>query len=185
MPADDVESLFYVLIWILVLYDGLLGWEQQGFDFESLILGQWSKGAIQNLWNAKNSKSSFIVFEDHHPLQKCMSPYFSDLIPLADDWWQTFQKAFVDKKVVDIGSLLDITNVFLSKMPPEEPPKIMNECLMKQAEKDTLHMPIPTTSVRHTIQPVSGKKHICDDAIWSAGDLPLTQLSKCPKEFIP
>ncbi|KIM50677.1 hypothetical protein SCLCIDRAFT_144879 [Scleroderma citrinum Foug A] len=27
VPADDTKSLFYVLIWILVLYDGPLGWE--------------------------------------------------------------------------------------------------------------------------------------------------------------
>ncbi|KAI6018504.1 hypothetical protein PISMIDRAFT_22857 [Pisolithus microcarpus 441] len=38
-PEDDIKSLFYIFIWILVLYDGPLGWEQQGFDFESLILG--------------------------------------------------------------------------------------------------------------------------------------------------
>ena len=49
VPADDAESLFYVLIWILVLYDGPLGRERQDFDFESSILGRWSEGAIQNL----------------------------------------------------------------------------------------------------------------------------------------
>ena len=27
LHADDVESLFYVLVWIMVLYDGLLGHE--------------------------------------------------------------------------------------------------------------------------------------------------------------
>ena len=27
VPTDDMESLFYVFIWILVLYDGPLGWE--------------------------------------------------------------------------------------------------------------------------------------------------------------
>ena len=48
MPADDLESLFYVLIWILVLYDGPLGQERQGFDFESSILGEWSKSTTVN-----------------------------------------------------------------------------------------------------------------------------------------
>ncbi|KAI5988433.1 hypothetical protein EDD15DRAFT_2371481 [Pisolithus albus] len=170
MPADDIETLFYVLIWILVLYDGPLGWEQQGFDFKSSILGQWSEGTIQNLRNAKNSKSLLIVFEDHHPLQKCMSPYFSDLIPLADDWRQTFRKAFVDKRVVDIGTLLDITNMFLSKMPLEEPPEITNEHLTKQAEKG------------HITHAYSYHSH---KAYHPACDLPLMQLSKRPKEFTP
>ncbi|KIM57294.1 hypothetical protein SCLCIDRAFT_85527, partial [Scleroderma citrinum Foug A] len=59
--VDDMESLFYVLVWNMVLYDGPLGWERQDFDFNSSILGQWSECAIQNLESARNSKVTFIV----------------------------------------------------------------------------------------------------------------------------
>ena len=55
-PADNLESLFYILIWILILYDGPLGWEWQGFNFESSILGKWSESAIPNLWVVRTLK---------------------------------------------------------------------------------------------------------------------------------
>ncbi|KAI6028108.1 hypothetical protein EDC04DRAFT_2605844 [Pisolithus marmoratus] len=167
-PADDIESLFYACIWTLVLYDGPLGWRQQDFDFESSILNKWSEDAIQNPWNTQNSKFAFIVYDAHYPLQKCMSPYFYNLIPLADDWWKIFQKGIMDRKAVNISSLLEVTKSFLSRMLPEDPPKIMNECLTKQAEKDALHKPLPSTPVKHTAGQGSGKKHLHNDMIQSA-----------------
>ena len=89
-PADDIESLFYVLVWILVLYDGPLGWERQGFDFESSILSKWSESTIPNLWVARNSKLAFIVDQNPETMKSCVSPYFSDLAPLAEKWREIF-----------------------------------------------------------------------------------------------
>ncbi|KAI6010463.1 hypothetical protein EDC04DRAFT_2610201 [Pisolithus marmoratus] len=167
-PADNIESLFYVFIWTLVLYDGPSGWRQQDFDFESSILDEWSEGAIQNPQNAQNSKFAFIVDDAHYPLQKCVSPYFYSLIPLADDWRKFFWEGITDRKAVNINSLLKVTESFLSKMLLEDPPGIMNEHLTKQAEKDALHKPLPSTPVKHTAGQGSGKKCLCNDTIQSA-----------------
>ena len=94
MPADDIESLFYVLVWILVLYDRPLGQEQQGFNFESSILGKWSESAIPNLQVARNSKLAFIVDQNPETMKSCVSPYFSDLAPLAEKWWEVFRDRY-------------------------------------------------------------------------------------------
>ena len=167
---DDAKSLFYVLIWILVLYDGPLGWEQQDFDFKSSILRRWSKGAIQNLESARNSKVTFIVNPKPAVLLKYVSPYFSNLVPLAEQWWQIFRHAFNSKQLVNLDSLLEVTNKFLGTMLQEDPPEITNERLTMQVEKNSLQL--PPSSVKGVS--VAGRK--C--GVWSMGDLPHSKLSK-------
>jgi len=138
VPADDAKSLFYVLIWVLVLYDGPLGRERQNFNFKSLILSWWSEGAIQNLESARNSKVTFIINPKPAVLSKYVSPYFSDLVPLAEQWRQIFRHAFNDEQLVSLDSLLEVTDKFLGTMLPEDPPEITNEWLTMQAEKNSL-----------------------------------------------
>lgn len=89
-PADNLESLFYILIWILMLYDGPLGWKWQGFNFELSILGKWSESTIPNLWVVRNLKLAFIMDQNPEIMQSYVSPYFSDLAPLAEKWWEIF-----------------------------------------------------------------------------------------------
>ena len=170
VPADDAESLFYVLIWILVLYDGPLGQERQDFDFESSILGRWSEGAIQNLESARNSKVTFIVDPKPAVLSKYVSPYFSDLVPLAEQWRQIFRHAFNSEQLVNLDSLLEVTVKFLGTMLQEDPPEITNEQLTMQAEKNSLRL--PPSSVEGVT--VAGRKR----GVRSMGDLPHSKLSK-------
>ena len=67
-----------------------------------------------------------------------MSPYFHDLIPLAQDWQEIFQEKYSSQDGVDIDTLLEKTEIFLSHMPPEDPPEIENKHLTKQAKKNAL-----------------------------------------------
>ena len=90
-PADDIESLFYVLVWNMILYDGPLGRERKDFDFESSILRRWSERAIWNLENARNSKVAFILDPEPDVLSAHVSRYFSDLVPLAEQWRRIFR----------------------------------------------------------------------------------------------
>jgi len=173
VPADDAESLFYVLIWILVLYDGPLGWERQNFNFESSILSWWSEGAIQNLESMRNSKVTFIVNPKPTVLSKYVSPYFSDLVPLAEQWRQIFRHAFNNEQLISFDSLLEVTNKFLGTMLPEDPLEITNEQLTMQAEKNSLRLP-PSSVEDVTLPTVAGRKH----GVQSMGDLPHSTLSK-------
>ncbi|KAF9218727.1 hypothetical protein BS17DRAFT_770497 [Gyrodon lividus] len=58
--VDDIEALFYVFIWILVLHDGPLGHECQ-VSHEDTMLGSWRKEAANNLNTAKNAKFTFLI----------------------------------------------------------------------------------------------------------------------------
>ena len=59
--ADNIESLFYVFIWIIVLYDGPLGREREGVGHENTLLLFWSEAASKNLETAKFAKFTFLV----------------------------------------------------------------------------------------------------------------------------
>ena len=180
VPADDtIESLFYVFIWILVLYNRPLGWEREGFDFESSILAQWSKHTIYNLKVAKNTKIAFISSPNGKALVDNISPYFKDLLPLAENWRQIFRTKWNAEKRVDFDSLLQITNQFLETMTPEDLPDVTNECLSMEAEKEALCLPLPSPPVK--VDMVSGKKWVRDDNIRSMGDVPLSVVHKRPK----
>lgn len=168
-PVDNIESLFYVLVWNLVLYNGPLGREWQDFDFESWILGQWSEGAIQNLKNTRNSKVTFIMDPDPDVLLKHVSWYCSDLVLLAEQWWGIFREKFYTQQKVDFNFLLEVTNNFLNTMLPEDPPEIMNQHLTMQAIKESLCLPLVVDTTL-----ITGRKW----NIRSMGDLPLSDLSK-------
>ena len=87
VPTDDIESLFYVMVWILILYDGLLGHERENFNFKLSMLSQWTEIAIENLKVARNSKIAFIGNpKPSKELSKHISPYFRDLLPLTEKW---------------------------------------------------------------------------------------------------
>jgi len=179
VPVDDIESLFYVFIWILVLYNRPLGQEREGFDFESSILAQWSKHAIYNLEVAKNAKIAFISSPNGKALVDNISPYFKDLLPLAENWRQIFRTKRNTEKRVDFDSLLQITNQFLETMTPEDLPDVTNEHLSMEAEKEALCLPLPSPPVK--VDMVSGKKQVHDDNIRSMGDVPLSVVHKRPK----
>jgi len=69
-------------------------------------------------------------------------------------------------------------------MPPEDPPEIENEHLTKQAEKNALreasqNLSLPVKRASNLWD--AGKKHIHDDMVRSAGDFPISNLSKRPR----
>ena len=145
-PVDDMESLFYVLVWNMVLYDSPLGQEWQDFNFESSILRQWSECVIQNLESARNSKVTFIVDPDPGVLLKHVSQYCSNLVLLAEQWQGIFRERFITQEKVDFDSLLQVTDKFLKTVLLEDPPEITNQCLTMQAEKESLYLPLVADS---------------------------------------
>ena len=172
-PADDIESLFYVLVWNMILYDGPLGRERKDFNFKSSILGRWSERAIRNLENARSSKAAFILDPELDVLSAHVSPYFSDLVPLAEQWRGIFREKLNAHQKVDFDPLLHVTNKWLETTSPEDPPEITNQRLTMQAEKDFLRQPL----VADCTQLKSGQKR----NVRSMGDLPFSHLHKRPR----
>ena len=132
----------------MILYDSPLGWEQKDFDFKSSILGWWSEHAIWNLKNTRNSKVAFILDSEPDVLSAHVSQYFSDLVPLAEQWRRIFREKLNAHQKVDFDPLLQVTNKWLETMSPEDPPEITNQRLTMQAEKDFLRQPLVADSTQ-------------------------------------
>lgn len=118
-PEDDIESLFYVLIWITVLYDGPGGQEREDFDFGNSLLANWTESAVNgNLSQAHNAKLAIITgdlnFKDH------VSPYFLVLVPLLTEWRDLFRLAIFQRKKVKFKKCLSILDKHLQDLPADD-----------------------------------------------------------------
>jgi len=132
---------------------------------------------------AKNAKIAFIANPKHDVLSKHISPYFLDILPLAEKWRQIFRDRWNSGQLVDFDLLLQVTDRFLETMELEEPPNIINEHLTMKVEKDALCCPLqsPLTVKVNAIPMHSGQKRVCNDNIRSMGDTPLSTLRKRPQ----
>ncbi|KIM58162.1 hypothetical protein SCLCIDRAFT_128817 [Scleroderma citrinum Foug A] len=62
--ADDIESLFYAFVWIIIRYNGPLGQEHPNsttFTYDRSILLAWTEQALDDLGHALDSKIAFLV----------------------------------------------------------------------------------------------------------------------------
>lgn len=120
-PDDDIESLFYVLFWIMILYNGPRGQGREDFDFEASILSQWTESSISNLDAAKNSKSSLLTDRpEKAKLAEHVAPYFRDLVPLLEDWRQIFRDAEYHGNYAQFDACLHVLDSHLSNIPPQD-----------------------------------------------------------------
>ena len=83
--ADDIESLFYVFIWILVLYNGPLACEHEGTGHKNMLLSFWSEETSRNLKIAQSVKFMFLIGNQSKSDVQIV-PYFTNLLPLAELW---------------------------------------------------------------------------------------------------
>jgi len=135
--ADNIESLFYIFIWILVLYDGPLGHKHEGIGHENTLLSFWSEEASKNLETAKFTKFTFLVSKRSN-LNTQIAPYFADLLPLAESWHALLGQYVHKEASVPFDEVLQILDDFLSKMPDSEKPPVMVNMLHKIVEQHSL-----------------------------------------------
>ena len=77
IPEDNIESLFYILIWITVLHNGLSGQKQEDFDFNTSFLVEWVEISIHNLSKVHNAKVTLISSENFNFTENVSSYVFS------------------------------------------------------------------------------------------------------------
>ena len=123
--ADDIESLFYIFIWILVLYDGPLGHECKGTGHKNMLLSFWSEEASRNLKIAQSAKFMFLIVK-WSKLDIQIVPYFTDLLPLAESWYMLLGEYVHMEVKVPFDRVLKIFDDFLVTMHSEKPPAIVN-----------------------------------------------------------
>lgn len=88
-PADDLESLFYVLLWICMLYDGPNKCPRTDIPFERTPLYKWAeqdfaRGDFEmcslSKFQLMTSSDTATVLSDH------ITPYFKCLEPFLLEW---------------------------------------------------------------------------------------------------
>ncbi|KAI5999761.1 hypothetical protein F5J12DRAFT_784540 [Pisolithus orientalis] len=124
--VDDIESLFYIFIWILILYDGPLGHECQDISHEKTLLGLWSEKVAEDLEIARCTKFTFLNDLSELRLDSKVLQYFQDLIPLANEWHILLGQSLLSGTAVQFSDVISLFDHFLASMPYEKPPEMTN-----------------------------------------------------------
>ncbi|KAI5999845.1 hypothetical protein F5J12DRAFT_784609 [Pisolithus orientalis] len=123
---NDIESLFYIFIWILILYDGPLGHEHQDISHEKTLLGLWSEKVAKDLKIARCTKFTFLNDPSKLRLDSKVLQYFQDLIPLANEWHVLLGQSLLSRTAVQFSDVISLFDHFLASMPYKKPPEMMN-----------------------------------------------------------
>lgn len=129
--SNDIESLFYVFIWILILYDGLFSCQCEGIGHENnTLLSFWSEVTPKNLVMAQFEKFMFLIAKQSE-LHTQISLYFTELLLLAESWHVLLGQCVHKEVLMPFDKVFKIFNDFLAKMPKLEKPLVMASMLHK------------------------------------------------------
>jgi len=95
--ADDIKSLFYTFVWIIIRYNGPFGQEHPDsttFTYDRSILSAWTEQALDNLGHALDLKITFLVDPQASLLRHKISTYFTNLFDLMNSWRRLHGKAY-------------------------------------------------------------------------------------------
>ena len=87
--TDDLESFFYVFMWLCVLYDGP-GVLRPSPEDDCFIAHAWGEGGMGpgGITLVLNAKIRFIHSPGNSIIDTQFTPYFKNLKPLAKEWKQ-------------------------------------------------------------------------------------------------
>jgi hypothetical protein len=159
-PADDLESLFYVLVWICVLYDGPNNSPRTDISFEFMPLYKWAEQdfARGDFAMCSLSKFELMTSPDTSALTEHITPYFKCLEPFLLEWRTKIGKTLHNSngaKPVQHEDVLEVltkalthirtnpssTSVSPSDVDPSHPP----HCPPQAPQKRAKH-PIPPSN---------------------------------------
>ncbi|KIO11693.1 hypothetical protein M404DRAFT_20309 [Pisolithus tinctorius Marx 270] len=164
--ADDIESLFYVSIWILILYDGPLGHECQDISHEKTLLGLWSEKVAEDLEIARCAKFTFLNDPSKLRLDSKVLQYFQDLIPLANEWCVLLGWSLLSGTAVQFSDIISLFDRFLASMPYKKPPEMMNAFQQIIAQHKALNSsmcPSQENNMDVMSSAIMSSKHLCEE----------------------
>ena len=174
--VDDIKSLFYVFVWIIIQYDGCFGCKRQLNVNDSTLLDHWSRLREVGVAGATDTKMAFLISHTHgDDLREQISPYFKDLFNLAMDWWKVVAKNLNKDQAVTFSDVLPIFNAFLANMPCDnKPPEMMT--ILQNLKCDhlfivNLKLPPITSESDITSLLLMSAKHLSED-VRSMGNPP-------------
>ena len=152
--ADDIESLFYTFIWIIIRYNGPLGRERPDsttFTYDRSILSAWTEQALDDLGHALDSKIAFLVDPAALLLRHEISPYFVDLFDLADSWRRLHSKAHYTGSSIGFDEVAAVLDNFIATMSNDEKsPEFENVTLQLQEDSVAVAQTYSSWKPTHT-----------------------------------
>ncbi|KAG1887912.1 uncharacterized protein F5891DRAFT_1199481 [Suillus fuscotomentosus] len=118
---DDLESVFYVFIWICIGYRGPLG-VKRVLGPRKPSEGDW----LLRLWSTDsfkengNEKTSFFFHLHAHKFREQFHSYFHDLLPLAEEWYELIRSKGPSHSVT-FKEVIDLLTKHLNILPKDEP----------------------------------------------------------------
>ncbi|KAG0694392.1 hypothetical protein DFH29DRAFT_1006391 [Suillus ampliporus] len=101
---DDLESLFYLFVCICIRFRGPLGVERD-------LTADKSPSDV---------KTSFFFHPNTHKLQQQFHPYFTSLLPLANQWYELIRNKG-PSSAVTFREVFDLLEMHLDLLPKDEP----------------------------------------------------------------
>ncbi|KAG1890837.1 hypothetical protein F4604DRAFT_1949197 [Suillus subluteus] len=122
--TDDLESLFYVFMWICIMFSGPLGMKRKVTLEEDWLPYEWSRVSLRLCQNAKG-----MYFLNISDLLQQFDPYFAPLLPLARDWTDLLRYNFpsttaegkiTEHKPVTFDNVIELLEKHLALLPDDE-----------------------------------------------------------------
>ncbi|KAG1875906.1 hypothetical protein C8R48DRAFT_768760 [Suillus tomentosus] len=144
---DDLESVFYVFIWICIGYRGPLGVKRVLDKSHDWLLHKWSATTFKD---CNNEKTTFFYHSHAHKFEEQFHPYFKNLVLLAVEWYELIRSKG-PLHAITFQEVLDLLDKHLAKLPEELSPEILFTWKVLKG------LPTPELPVATTCPAVSGK----------------------------
>ncbi|KIJ14851.1 hypothetical protein PAXINDRAFT_99896 [Paxillus involutus ATCC 200175] len=180
-PSDNIEALLFVLVSIIISYDGPMGQKRvsDGFDFDESLLAQWSNNGLEDLRSAMYSKFAFLIDRTEDCLVDEIAPYFEDILKVVEQWRQLHGRAYLTQGQVQFKDVFKILDDFIAEMPDgEKSPELQSNSL--QLHEDSIAVSQAISSVNLTSPPPAASKKRLLDVDSMDSEL---MFSKCPRTF--
>ncbi|KAG2133726.1 hypothetical protein DEU56DRAFT_913842 [Suillus clintonianus] len=124
---DDLESMFYVFIWVCIEFRGPLGMKRvlpttlpHSNQKVKWITGEWSASTYQK---CGDSKTRFFHQSDHYTMElaKQFDPYFKSLLPLALAWYELVK----NPKQLVFDDVINLLDKHIAALPSEDSPELL------------------------------------------------------------
>ncbi|EPQ53232.1 hypothetical protein GLOTRDRAFT_131507 [Gloeophyllum trabeum ATCC 11539] len=113
-PEWDLESYFYVFVWICVLYDGPNN-SKRDINFEETMLRHWTNGDFETVGVRKSAAVKDGIF--WRRLIAEVSPYFEELKPCLERW----RGLLFDSESKTHRAVLSVLDEVYESLPDQEP----------------------------------------------------------------
>jgi hypothetical protein len=118
---DDLESVFYVFIWICIGYRGPLGVKCVLDKRYNWLVHKWSAVTFKA---CNNEKTTFFYHSHAHKFEEQFHPYFKNLVPLAVEWYELIRNKG-PSNAVTFQEVLDLLDKHLAELLKELSPELL------------------------------------------------------------